>query len=254
MMAIIGMFFPFLRRSEQMAINCHIFEVPSEVVRPCNWWEGRCIAGAYTHGLRDRLGGRSFKPRALSFFFLQGVGFGAMASPSSVCLGCRSVCSLSWSFLLSFFAYLVSFLGGVRLSVLVLLSALCGFSLLFVVLLPLAGAHVVGGFLRRVVMYVAVSVSSLLLRFASKKAREVLPCAMHACFFFSLSRPLASCPCCFCYAVLVCFLMHAHAQRRRPLGLGFTSSCVAALLSQDPPSVLALLTFPGLGSCYPHHG
>ena len=42
-----------------------------------------------------------------------------------------------------------------------------------------------GGLLARVVMYVAVSVSSLLLRSASKKAREVLPCAMHAGFFFS---------------------------------------------------------------------
>ena len=84
-----------------------------------------------------------------------------------------------------------------------------------VVLLPLAAAYVVGGgVLARVVMYVAVSVSSLLLRLASKKAREVLPSAMHVCFFFSLSRPLASFPYvvfCACY-----FLVHMHAWRRRP--------------------------------------
>ena len=53
------------------------------------------------------------------------------------------------------------FVGAVRL-----------FSFVFVVLLPLVGAYVVGGFpLAWVVMYVAVSVSSLLLRYAPMKAR-----------------------------------------------------------------------------------
>ena len=61
-----------------------------------------------------------------------------------------------------------------------------------------------------VVMHVAVSVSFLLRRLASKKAREVPPCACSACFFFSLSRPLASCPhvCC-CRA---CFCVDARAR------------------------------------------
>ena len=179
-----------------------------------------------------------------------------MASPSSVCLGCRSVCSLSWSFLpsLLFSFILSSFLGGVRLSVLVLLSALCGFSLLcFRALASCWCSCRGGGFLRRVVMYVAVSVSSLLLRFASKKAREVLPCAMHACLFSALSRPLASCPCCFLSRCACLFLMHVHEQRLRPLGLGFTSSCVAALLSQDPLGV-GPPALPWFGFCCPHHG
>ena len=137
------------------------------------------------------------------------------------------------------------FVGAVRIWFLVVLS---------VVLLPLAVAHVVGGgvFAAWVVMYVAVSVSFLLLRLASKKAREVPPCACVACFFFSLSRPLASCP----YVVfMLCllFLMHAHARRRRPLGLGFTASCVAALLSQAP-SPSGPPVFPWSGSCCPHHG
>ena len=104
-----------------------------------------------------------------------------------------------------------------------------------------------------VVMYVAVSVSSLLLSPALKKAREVLACATHACFFFSLSRPLASGPCCFLSCCASLFLVHAHAQRRRPVGLGFTSSCVAALLSQDPLGV-GPPALPWFGSCCPQHG
>ena len=138
---------------------------------------------------------------------------------------------------------LCPFVGALRL-----------FFWVFVVLLPLAGAHVVGGgSLAWVVMYVAVSVSSLLLSPALKKAREVLPCATYACLFFSLSRPLASCPCCFLSCCACLFLMHAHAQRRRPVGLGFTSSCVAALLSQDPLGV-GPPALPWFGSCCPHHG
>ena len=50
------------------------------------------------------------------------------------------------------------------------LSALCGVSFRVFVLLPLVGAHVVGGFLAWVGMYAAVSVSSLLLRPPPKKA------------------------------------------------------------------------------------
>ena len=81
------------------------------------------------------------------FFFGQGVGFGAMASPSSVCLGCRSVCSSSRSFSLSFCSLFLSFfLGGVRIFVFVLMSALAVFLSCAFVLLPLAGAYVVGGF------------------------------------------------------------------------------------------------------------
>ena len=148
---------------------------------------------------------------------------------------------------------LSSLLGCVRCSVLVPVSALCGFSLLCRCALASCWCLCRGGVSSAwVVMYVAVSVSSRLLRLASKKAREVLPCAMHACFFFSLSRPLASCPMLFFYACL--FLMHVHAQRRRPLGLGFTSSCVAALLSQAPPPRTGPPALPWFGSCYPHHG
>ena len=156
-------------------------------------------------------GGRCFKPRFLFFFFFFGqeVGSGAMASPSSVCLGCISVCSLFCppSFCLScppsFCLSCVRFSCLLVSDVFVLLSSSCCrrcavsfFLVCCLVLLPLAIAHVVGGVsFAWVVMYVAVSVSSLLLRLASKKAREVPPCACFACFFFSLSRPLASCPC-----------------------------------------------------------
>ena len=163
-------------------------------------------------------GGRCFKPRFLSFFFFGLTGSWVWSDGFPLeRLSWVYFCLLSFcpSFFLSFLCSLiVSFIVGyVCLSFFVLLSALCGFFLLCFcsVLLPLAVAHVVGGVsFAWVVMYVAVSMSLLLLRLASKKAREVPPCACVACFFFSLSRPLASCPhvCC-CRA---CFCVDARAR------------------------------------------
>ena len=109
-------------------------------------------------------------------------------------------------------------------------------------LLPLAVAHVVGGGgpFAWVVMYGAVSVSFLLLRLASKKTREVPPCACIACFF-SLSRPLASCPhiCC-CRA---CFCVDARA-RAATANLGLLSSYDAALVTQALQPAYCLPSVP----------
>ena len=76
---------------------------------------------------------------------------------------------------------------------------------------------------------VAVSVSSLLLALLKAKPDRCFP--VHSMPASSLlSRPLASCQYVGC--VFVCFLMHVHAWRWRPLGLSYTSVCDAALLSQ----------------------
>ena len=117
-----------------------------------------------THGLRDRLGGRSFKPCAL-FFFWQGVGFGAMASPSSVCLGSRSVCSCCCFLLPSLYAFLVLPPGWCSLFCLCLFVGALRLFFLRVVLLPLAVAYVVV-FFCAVVMYVCDVCGCSLARFA----------------------------------------------------------------------------------------
>ena len=126
-------------------------------------------------------------------------------------------------------------------SVLVLLSALCGFLLLCC--RALASCWCLcrggGGVLRRGWLCM-LRCLCLLSCFALLKARQVLPCAQHACFFFSSSRPLASCP----YVVFVVLdhvLVHAHEWRWRPLGLRSMSSCDAALLTQAPLPAHCLL-------------
>ena len=113
------------------------------------------------------------------------------------------------------------------------------------VLVPFAGAHVVGGLIAWAGMYAAVSASTLLLRPAIKKAREVLPCAQHACLFFSCPVLLLLV---YMLFVHVYVLVHVHAWRWRPLGVSSMSSCDAALLTQD----LCLLTaLPPV--VLPHH-
>ena len=218
---------------------------------------GPLVACRRTHGLRDRLGRPEFQTSLPVFFFFfshRKLGLERWLPPER--LSWVLLCLLFFLPLLSVLFSLLafSFLVVVRL----MSSSSCRrcafwFLVVFFVLLPLAVAHVVGGFSAAwVVMHGAVSVSFLLLRLALKKAREVPPCACVVCLFFSLSRPLASCP----YVVfMLCllFLMHAHAWRRRPLGLGFTASCVAALLSQAP-SPSGPPVFPWSGSCCPHHG
>ena len=207
------------------------------------------------HGLRDRLGGRSFKPRVLSFFFLrQDVGSGAMASPSSVCLGCCSVCSsFCFSYLscfrLSCLPFSVVFVfssssSGRRCAVfLSCFSCSC----LLLVLMSWGGFSGVGGY---VCCGVCVSSSaSPCFKESPRGAPLCMPCLLlilvvpSSCFlsiWFLL--------CCACL-----FLMHVHAQRRRPLGLGLLASCVAALLSQDPRRS-GPLDLPCLGSWYSKHG
>ena len=111
----------------------------------CKLVGGPLIACWGTHGLRDRLGGRRFKPRFL-FFFDRKLGLERWLPPRAFVLGV----DLSALLLLgpSLFLFLLiwsPFLGGFRFSVFVLMSALCGVSLFAVVLLPLAGAYVVGG-------------------------------------------------------------------------------------------------------------
>ena len=145
----------------------------------------------------------------------------------------------------------------VCLSYFVFLSALCGLFLVCVLSCALASCCCScrggGVSFAWVVMHVAVSVSSLLLRLASKKAREVPPCACVACLFFSCPVLLLLVHMVVFFMLCLLFLMHVHAQRRRPLGLDCTASCVAALLSQDP-SPSGPFAFPWFGSCCPHHG
>ena len=134
MMAINGMFF----------LHCTRFFRNTLPVCSTNAWEGLLLAIGI-HGLRDRRGGLSFTPRAL-FFFLLGPGLWAVAqaSPSSVCLGCRSV---------SFFCIPLPFYS-VCFSCVMLLGALslslcrrCAFCFIALVALPLAAAYVIGGVL-----------------------------------------------------------------------------------------------------------
>ena len=140
-----------------------------------------------------------------------------MASPSSVCLGCRSVRSLSWSLLLSFFC------SRIFLPLLVVFVSLslsfcrrCA-DVLFcfsVVLLPLAVAHVVGGgggiFCAGGYVCCGVCVFSSP-GLASKKAREVPPCACVACFFFYCPVLLLLVHMVVFYVVLVVFDARARA-------------------------------------------
>ena len=108
-----------------------------------------------------------------------------------------------------------------------------------------------GGFFAWVVMYVAVSVSFFCFALLQRKP-ERCP-LVHALLASSSLCPVllllvhVLVLCCVCL-----FLMHVHAQRRRPLGLSFTTSCVAALLSQD--SRRSGPDLPCLGSWYPRHG
>ena len=108
-----------------------------------------------------------------------------------------------------------------------------------------------GGVLRRVVMYAAVSVSSLLLSFALKKAREVLPCAMHACFSSSLSRPLASCLLLFFMLCLFVFSARARAATASPRFRPYIFLRRSLAVSR-PPAILALLLSPGLALVIPN--
>ena len=173
-----------------MAIIGYIFRsgIPLKLVRSsvCKFVGGPLAECWDTHGLRDRLGGRSFKPRALFVFFWKGVGFGAMASPSSVCLGCRSVCSGSCFLFLSLLACLVLlfwlfslfclcfFVGALRLLPFVL-SCSC-----FLLVLMSWGGLFCG-------WLCTLRCLCLLFCFAlpQRKPARVLPCAMHACFFVS---------------------------------------------------------------------
>ena len=189
------------------------------------------------HGLRDRLGGRSFKPRVLSFFFFfdRMMGLERWPPPRAFVLGVARSALLSASSIFLVFAYRPSFLGGVRLLVLVLWSAMCVFfflvfscSCLMLVLMSWGGFSGVGGY---VCCGVCVfSSASPCFKESPRGAPLCMPCLLlllvvpSSCLL-SMWFPL----CCF-----YLFLMHVHAQRRRPLGLGFIASCVAALLSQDP--------------------
>ena len=135
----------------------------------------------------------SFLPSfCLAFFIL------LLSDPFSV----RSLCLFVWDVCLSFFVF----------------CRRCAVYFLFVccrVLLPLAVAHVVvmhvgGGYLLRLGgPYVCCGVcvfSSASPCFKESRLGEVAPLCMTqhvACFFFSLSRPLASCPY-GCFSKLCC--------------------------------------------------
>ena len=159
-----------------------------------------------------------------------GVVLSALFLGSSLLSSCVRLSCLSASVV---FVYLSS----------VLLSALCGCSLCFFCrALASCWCACRGGVsLARVVMYVAVSVSSLLLSPALKKAREVLPCAQ--CLLLLLFVP-SSCFLSICsfYVVLVFVCVHARAWRWRALGVRLMSSCDAALLTQAPLPAHCLLT------------
>ena len=219
-------------------------------------------------------GGRCFRPRFLSpFFFFVGqeVGSVAMASPPSVCLRCTSVCSpfcpsfslslvvFASSLTLSVFAQVVSFRVGCLSLFLRLFVGVVRFPFLCLCvcrgLLPLAVAHVVGG---GGIFCVGGHACCGVCVFSSaspcfKESPRGAPLCMRCLLLLLLSRPLASCPYGCFFMLCLSFLMHVHAQRRRPLGLDFTASCVAALLSQDP-SPSGPPAFPRFGSCCPHHG
>ena len=173
-----------------------------------------------------------------------------MASPSSVCLGCRSVCSCVSCFLsLSLYACrLVLLLWWFRCSVSSLfVGALRLFSSCVVVLLPLAGAYVVGGFLRRGWLCM-LRCLCLLFCFALPQ-RKPARCSRVQCMLASSTLgPVLLLLVQYCLlAVLVHVLVHAHEWRWRPLRLRSMSSCDAALLTQAP--LLAHCLLPGLLPC-----
>ena len=175
--------------------------------------EGPCIAGrltptAYVIGW----GGRCFKPRFLSLFFLTGGWVWSDGFPlerlSWVCFCLLFFLALSFcSFFLSCCSLLVFSFRRWCLSL--CLSPLVGdvrfFSLCVCRALASCWCLCRGGVSHGVGGYVCCGVCV----FSSaspcnKENREVLPCACNACFFFSLSRPLASCPH-VVLVVLVCF-------------------------------------------------
>ena len=123
--------------------------MPDRCFLEIDWRAANCLYGTPKANVIGWEAGVPHLASCCFFLFLQEVGSGAMASPSSVCLGCRSVRSLSCPSLpISFYLVLVFFLlcrWCLFLCSCPLVSV-CGCSCWFLlVLLPLAGAHVVGG-------------------------------------------------------------------------------------------------------------
>ena len=160
----------------------------------------------------------------------------ATVSPSSVCLGC-SLYPLSFCPFALFCSCSLLALLYRALSLSVLL-ALCGFSVAFLLLL-LAGAYVVRGALAWVGIY-ACGVHVFPLAKLAEKPDRCLPVQSMFASPLVLSSLLLVC-------VNVCGLLvvlHVHARRFRPLGLGPYIFLGRGLADSSTPLVPALSALP----------